>query len=156
MAKNPHELLAFWDFNDADSANVSVDSVGGSMGGMLGATYSADALGRTGQAGDTALDTSAGPFIVSDESLQVVEGTLPATQMQFLNRAQAADAVTFSFWQKLNSVTNSSSLWAVADGAGGERAAQVHVPWSNGTIYFDTAGCCDDTQRIAGPPPRGA
>jgi hypothetical protein len=23
-----------------------------------------------------------------------------------------------------------------------------HIPWSDGTIYWDTSGCCDGTQRI--------
>ncbi len=137
-------LLAMWDFNDANSTDVAVDVVSGSIGRLEGAAYTADAGGRTGQAGDYGLDGSGGQVIVDD------------VNALFLNEAQAVDQVTFSFWQNLNSVVNSSSFWTTADGAGGERAAQGHVPWGNGTIFFDSAGCCDGgTQRISGPPPEG-
>ena len=33
---------------------------------------------------------------------------------------------------------------------GHSRGFQAHVPWSDNTVYFDTAGCCDGvTQRIS-------
>jgi len=28
------------------------------------------------------------------------------------------------------------------EGADGKRGISSHIPWSNGIIYFDNAGCC--------------
>ena len=144
----PSALVAYWDFNDADHASsfgASVDSVGAVQGYFNGAVLTGDKQGRTGRSGDRALDTSGGDLVVSGEQ-----------DMAFLNKAQASDTVTFSFWQKLNSLTESSAFLALANGAGGDWAAQAAVPWSGDTIYFDTAGCCDEsTQRLSGPAPNG-
>lgn len=141
---NPHLLLALWDFNDSDSTDVAVDGFGGALGTIQGGAYTADGGGRTGQAGDTAFDGSTGQVIVDGPNVA------------FMNEAQAVDKVTFSFWQNLNSVVSSSSFWATATGAGGDRAAQAHVSWGDGNYYFDTAGCCDGaTQRLSGPAPEG-
>ncbi len=141
---NPYKLLALWDFNDAETTGVALDVVGGAAGRIEGAAYTADGEGRTGQAGDFAIDGSGGQVIVD------------GVNAEFLNEAQAADQITFSFWQQLNSVVDSSTFWTTADGDGGDRAAQAHVPWSDGNLYFDTSGCCDmGTQRLSGPAPQG-
>jgi hypothetical protein len=61
------------------------------------------------------------------------------------------DQVAVSFWQKLEFTSDSSSFWVASPSSNnGERGFQAHVPWSNGDIYFDTAGCCDPPQRING------
>ena len=74
------------------------------------------------------------------------------TKAGFLNKTGARDQVSFVYWQKWDvPVRNSSSFWSRAEGM--DRAAQVHTPWGNGTIYFDsTGGCCDAaTQRTQFP-----
>jgi len=56
--------------------------------------------------------------------------------------------LSMAMWLKKYDIANGSAFWA-AD-AGGNRLFQAHVPWSDDTIYFDTAGCCDPaTQRIS-------
>ena len=62
---------------------------------------------------------------------------------EFLNIASSVDTVTIAFWQKNYSIPSTSSFWAEPG-----RAMQAHVPWSNGEIYWDTAGCCGGGQRI--------
>ena len=59
------------------------------------------------------------------------------------------DQVAVSFWQKQLAAGDSSSFWAHSPSSNnGERGFQAHVPWGDGQIYFDTAGCCDGTQRL--------
>jgi hypothetical protein len=55
-------------------------------------------------------------------------------------------------WQKLYQTANSSLFWGVSPSSNGSaRGFQMHTPWSNNSIYFDTAGCCDAlTQRLNG------
>lgn len=105
---------------------------------VAGAKHSADAKGHTGKAGDYAMDfgNKAGVVNVADAS--------------FLNEGAAKDTMTFSVWEKLTAVTDASAFWANSPSSNnGTRGWQAHLPWSNGSIYFDTAGCCDaDVQRI--------
>ncbi len=143
--ERPYALAALWDFDDTDSASIAFDRFQGAVGRITpGGTYTASGAGRTGQAGDAAFDGSTGQVVVDQANVG------------FMDEAQAADKVTFSFWQNLNSVVSSSSFWTTATGAGGDRAAQAHVSWGDGNYYFDTAGCCDGaTQRLSGPAPEG-
>ena len=54
-----------------------------------------------------------------------------------------------SFWQIATAVGNTSSFWIHSPSAGAnERGFQAHVPWGNGTIYFDQSGCCGGNQRV--------
>lgn len=40
--------------------------------------------------------------------------------------------------------------WGASPSLGSDtRAIQTHLPWVDGTVYYDTYGCCDVTQRIA-------
>jgi hypothetical protein len=90
-------------------------------------------VGRTGAANDQSVDL--GP----DSAGQAVY----VTNAVFLNAGAAIDRLSVSFWQKLYDVAASSAFWAVAPSAPGGRGYQGHTPWSNGNLYFDTAGCCD-------------
>ncbi|MGK0188616.1 MAG: hypothetical protein ACI9R3_004427, partial [Verrucomicrobiales bacterium] len=94
-----------------------------------------DAGGRTGSGGDYAMNFAAG-------------GSVLITEVDFLDDIGAVDQMTVSFWQKTEGTPNASSFWITADGF--DRAAQAHVPWSNGQIYFDTAGgcCAAGSQRL--------
>ena len=138
------QLLAWWDFDDIGDPANALDSAAGHTGALLGgAAYTADAGGRTATAGDYGMDfgtTNGGQ-------------TVHVADANFLNEASVFDEITISFWQKLSGTSNSSSFWAVAPSSGGNsRGIQAHTPWGNGTVYFDSAGCCDPTQRIAGNP----
>ena len=115
------------------------DSVASRIGTFLGgSSYTASGGGHTGKAGDLAADFGAsgtGPVYVKDAA--------------FLNTIAAKDEMTFALWIKEYSLQASSAFWAQSTSLA-ERGWQAHVPWSDGTIYFDTAGCCDgSTQRIS-------
>ena len=121
-----------WTFQTAAYKGPILDKVQGYPALLMGAaSQTADQGGRTGTAGDFGLDTgvSAGVGYVPDAT--------------FLNAATADDTLTIAFWQQLRSVVASSSIWANSTSSpSANRGFQAHVPWSDSTIYFDTAGCC--------------
>ena len=115
------------------------DKVKSYVGELKGSKFTDDGLGRTGKAGDRAIDLTqaGGPVYVKDAS--------------FLNAASANDEMTFAIWIKKYDMANSSAFWVNSPSSSGTaRGWQAHTPWSNNSIYFDTAGCCDgSTQRIS-------
>ena len=65
-------------------------------------------------------------------------------------------ALTVGFWmageESAAAPRNQSAFWAVGVEGETDRAFQAHVPWSNGTVFFDVGGCCNqDNQRLQGP-----
>ncbi|MGY8686306.1 MAG: LamG-like jellyroll fold domain-containing protein, partial [Verrucomicrobiales bacterium] len=121
-------LIAYWDFNGAGDP---VDLVNGTVAALTGGADYGD--GYEGGAIDFGA-TDEGQTLVVDPSI--------------LAPIVARDKLTISYWQNLHNVANSSAFWADAAVAG-DRAFQAHTPWSNGSVYFDTAGCCDPPQRIS-------
>ena len=121
--------VAFWNFD-----GTTEDWAFGAMGELRnGAVFTDDSY--EGQA----LDLTDG----GNQHMHVASASA-------LNIAASIDEVTITFWQKLNSTPNTSSFWAFSPttSAGG-RSMQAHVPWGNGNIYWDTAGCCNGgAQRI--------
>jgi hypothetical protein len=116
-------LLASWDFNEG-----TVDSVSGIEGALVGGATLTDGTLDVRAAGNSAM---------------LVEDAV------FLNIASAMNKLTVAFWQSSASIPSTSSFWAYSPSTGaGGRAAQGHVPWSNGHIYWDTAGCCGGDTRI--------
>ena len=66
-----------------------------------------------------------------------------------LSAANTNDAMSVSFWQFNNQVKNSSTFWVHSPAAGAnDRGFQAHVPWGNGTVFFDQSGCCNPAQRL--------
>ena len=133
--------VATWSFTAGTYNGITVDSVGGYKGLLLGAAViSADGVGHTGKAGDRAIDLTkkGGPVAVFDDKFLGVA-----------NAATANDELTVSFWQKKYDVADSSAFTLDSPSAGNNRNFHAHVPWSNQNVYFDTVGCCDGaTQRI--------
>ena len=121
------QLLAHWTFDENTN-----DSVNGIVGENVEGSLTE---GKNGQ-GFT------GGYV------NVTEGA------DIFNVASGQNAMTVVFWQKNNATPNSSSFWFHSPTTGaGQRAFQAHAPWGNGSIFFDTAGCCDGgTQRINGDP----
>jgi hypothetical protein len=112
---------------------------------MLGrVAISADAGGRTGVAGDRSAD-----YGTAGGAAPALLGTDPAF-LSAVNAAMATDTLTVSFWQKKYNNNASSAFWFSAPTAmQGMRGFQAHTPWSDGTVYFDSAGCClGDVSRI--------
>ena len=121
--------VAFWNFD-----GTTEDWAFGAMGELRnGAVFTDDSY--EGQA----LDLTDG----GNQHMHVANASA-------LNIEASIDEVTITFWQKLNSTPNTSSFWAFSPTASsGGRAMQAHAPWSNGNIYWDTAGCCNGgTQGI--------
>jgi len=118
---------------------VTRDKTSGKLGFIVaGAKHTADAGGHSGKAGDYAMDFGAAAGVVN-----VVDAS-------FLNDGAKADSMTFSVWEKLRNVRDASAFWGNSPSSNNStRGWQAHIPWSNGNIYFDTAGCCTaDSQRI--------
>ena len=102
-----------------------------------GSTFTPGGGGRTGAASDHAVEFGAGT------------GPVHIADAGFLNQAAANDEMTFAVWAKKPAIENNSVFWAVSPSSGaGQRGWQVHLPWSNNQIYFDTVGCCNADQRI--------
>jgi len=106
-----------------------------------GSVFTPAGGGHTGQATDYAVD-----FGMGTGPVRVQDGA-------FLNQASVNDEMTFAFWTKKYDTVNSSAFWGLSPSSNeGGRGFQAHVPWSDGNIYFDTAGCCDAaTQRVVAP-----
>src|SRR5688572_12116243 len=145
QAANPAAPIAFWDFNDASNPAATLDKVASYSGALMnGAVFTADAAGRTGQAGDRAIDfgpTDADQAVVIDD----------ATLLDKLNNDVAgADAVTISFWVKWSvNVANSSAFWVVSPSSpNAQRGMHAETPFGNGNIPWDTGGTAANTQRI--------
>ena len=133
-------FLALLYATTADAALVSyypfdtnlVDVWGGNNGTSAAETH-AVVMGRA------ALDTNPGSSHVK----------VASTTGAWAGNAVANDQITFSFWQLDSSGANSSTFWGFAPTAGGgNRGAQAHSPWGNGTLFWDTAGCCGGSQRL--------
>ena len=141
------DLLAYWNFDDASSPTITLDSVNNYSGSLEGgAAYTADLGGHSGQVGDRGMD-----FGTTDGGQ-----TVHIANASFLNSATVDDEITISFWQKLSAVTSSSTFWAASpSSSNNQRGMQIHLPWSDGTIYYDSAGCCGSTTRATAPPPGG-
>lgn len=97
------------------------------------------------------------PKVVFDQDAQldVIEfdgsftlGVLPPV---FDNRQE----LTVMFWAKGDDALPqaTAAFWLEGPGAGG-RVALVHLPWSNGNVYFDAGdgSCCPDRIYTAVPP----
>lgn len=135
----PSALVAYWDFNDSTNPKVAKDAIRSTPGAFQAATaFTADSGGFSGAAGDRAVDFGAA---AGGTYVRVSDGS-------FMNLAGVTDTLTVTFWQKRHAQNDSSAFWANSTTAGGGRGAQAHAPWSNGRIYFDTAGCCNSDQRI--------
>ncbi|GAA5497576.1 hypothetical protein Rhal01_03772 [Rubritalea halochordaticola] len=141
-------LAALWKFDKNLAGDAAVaDVIGGAAGNYAGgAGLSVDSLGRSGQAGDKALDlgTAGNGKYISVENVA------------FLQQAAGDGKLTISFWQKLNQTGKyMSSFWALSPTSGSNnRGMQAHTPWSNGIIYFD-AGGTSSVNRVSGGAPVG-
>lgn len=125
---------AEWSFSIPPLTKDKISGIAGLMTGA--ATWTADKGGFTGAAGDYALDLTPGGASVL------------VNNVGFMNTAAADDKVSVSIWQNRYDVSNGNIFWFNATTGG--RGFQAHAPWGDGTIYFDTAGCCGgDTQRIS-------
>lgn len=95
--------MTAWSFETAEYKVGIVDKVQGYPVWLMGAAKQTDDMGgRTGAAGDRALDAGTGAGAGG--------GFVP--NASFLNAATADDSLTIAFFQKLRSVRAGSSVWA--------------------------------------------
>lgn len=138
------DLLAYWDFNDGSNTAQSVDLINDYVGELSeGTTFSEDAVGHTGEAGDLAIYMGTEPNAGTGVTVELGE---------FFNLTALNDQFTISFWQKLDAGQPTGSTSSVgASRYGVDRAIMVHAPFTNGQIYFDHGG--GTTNRINGAAP---
>lgn len=134
-------LIAHWDFERVEADGVTIRaSTGNYAGEISGEAVLTDPTGGRPMGGGRGFDGSqANPGWLL---IQAEGDENPMTA------AAADDSMTIVLWQKNISNINSSSFWAIGEGF--DRAFQFHIPWSDGTIYFDTAGgcCAAPAQRL--------
>ena len=135
-------LLGFWDCNDAARPGSAVDASGRGMTGTIrSATYTADRGGRSGRPGDRALS------FAGTGSVEVRGANLGA-----FDSITQKNAVALSAWVYGSAAQPAASylFYAGSDtSGGGTRVLGAHVPWSDSTLYWDSAGCCEpDRHRI--------
>jgi hypothetical protein len=140
---DPDDALGIWNFDNPAVASRSDDLVAGTAIHFEGTTaFSADSAGRSGQAGDRALNFGT----TGSNAARLTD----AAFMALLNdRNLAGDQISVVFWQRWSTGTsNSSTVWFRSAGAG-NRGFQSHLPWGDGTIFFDHSGCCaSPAQRL--------
>ncbi len=154
------ELIAYWNFDSLS------DVWGGHTGVLIGDAVLADG-GRFGQALDTTADTTSA-FAIFDgdpdtkpgagwsEGKLIADAPVDEALFEEINEKIAGrDQLSITYWQRnVDARKNQNAFWLVSPespgGGGGNRGAQGHTPWGNGTIFFDTAGCCGVDTRISG------
>ena len=133
---NGNGPLGYWNFNSNAVPAQAVDATGrGLTGTVVNATYSADAGGHTGQAGDRAMNF-AGTGVVNvtganSGAFDAITTRNAVAISAWIYGAATQPAPTYLFFAGSNS-----------DGSG-IRVLDAHLPWSDQIIYWDTAGCCD-------------
>src|SRR5262245_26383187 len=133
------ELLLFYTFNDDSNPQVAIDETGsGNDGSIFVATYTDPGMGRTGGAEARALEFGSPGSASSGSMDSAVSGAF--------DTLTANDTATIALWI-LGSDSQPVNQWTFWFGPG--RQLGSHAPWSDGTIYFDVAGCCNANQRLS-------
>jgi len=135
------QLVTGWDFNSQPNGDEIRSADGKYTGIIVGdAQVVSDGRPNGGGNGFDVSEANAGYLLLEAEGKD-----------NPMNLAAEEDQVSIVVWQKNFSNINSSSFWAVSETQG--RHFQFHIPWSNGNIYFDTMGCCNEpTQRVYAAP----
>ncbi|MBM3844734.1 MAG: hypothetical protein FJ405_00415 [Verrucomicrobia bacterium] len=143
-AANETGLLAWWNFNSSSDRTIPEATGSGHPGTLTGAAaLTADRGGRTALAGDRALNLGATGNGARMEVPDVRDGWMDSTRTQ--------NAVTFSLWIFGDSTQpgQGSVFWGSGGLNGsGARAAQAHLPWSDGVAYWDTGGTDSSLHRV--------
>jgi hypothetical protein len=129
-----------WSFTTLTYSGPTKDTVAARPAIITGTShYTADAGGKTGQAGDYGMD------------LTPRGGALINLDASWANAGTTKDELSVVFWQKKYDTAASSAFWFNSpESADSARGFQAHNPWDNGNIYFDTGGASD----TAVPPTR--
>jgi hypothetical protein len=141
------DLLGYYDFDDNTDPAVAPASGGIAPAAAITgpAAFSADMGGRSGAAGDYALDL--GATAGSGAFARVPAG--PHFDLALMTNSMAVSFWQFNLGDGVGGFFPTTAFWvdsptAAADG----RGFQVHAPWDDGTLYFDQSGCCGAGQRV--------
>ena len=134
------EVLLFYDFNDVSTGKAIDTSGNGNDGSLKLAQFTEDEGGRTGMAGDFAVD------LLGDQDSAYVD--VPTARGGAFDSLTANDAATITLWAfgGENQPQNNIGFWF-----GPNRQLSSHIPWGNGRIFFDVGGF---SQRISAPLPQ--
>lgn len=148
-------LAAYWDFNDASNPALTTDSSGNARHGTVegGATFSAGGGGRTGAAGDRAMN------FPNSASARVRIASAATGAFDALTSANACAISVWIFGDASQPAPDSLFFAGSNIDGSGERSLNAHVPWSDSVIYWDTANfgdCCSGNSRISAPEPNAA
>ncbi|MBQ46510.1 MAG: hypothetical protein CMP10_03290 [Zetaproteobacteria bacterium] len=117
-------MIAFFDFDDLEGV------ADGAILGLRAKLYGGAKAANDDERGKV-LDLSKGGYALTNNG-------------DFLYNAAAVDKITVAFWQKKNQLVDGTSFYVDKS-----RFILGHAPWGNQQVYFDTAGCCDESkQRI--------
>jgi len=132
-------LLAYWSYNDATVADQALDQIHGFVARFEGVSaYTGNGGGRSGQAGDRAVD-------LGTNGTSVVRNTAG----QWLSAVGPNDAITVSFWERWTTpVANSFGFHGTSPSSAQSRGASAHSPYGDGQVYWDTGGVTAGTMRI--------
>ena len=139
-------LVLFYDFNDATNTAQAADLSGNARHGTVegGADFTASASGRTGLAGDRAMN-------FPNTGTNRVRVAAAATGG--LDSISSADAVSVSVWIFGDAAQPQQDSIFYCDGTTtgtGSRLLNAHVPWTDAVVYWDCAGF-GAGQRISFP-----
>ena len=141
------DLLLFYDFDDASDPTFVLDTGDdGNDAEIFGAEYTEPGGGRTGGDTDRALDFMGDQDNVYIDVLSAMDGAFESIVEN--------DAATITMWLfgGESQPQNNFVFW-FADGDTDPRQLGAHVPWGNGNIFLDVAGCCDANQRLTANEP---
>jgi len=140
-ATPPNLVTNTWSFTIGSYGGYAHDVMHNYLAMFLNSShYSLAGGGHTGAAGDRSLDLGTD----GQSGATVVDPPFLAAA----NSAAASNILSASFWLKQPVLANNSGVWFNSPSVG--RDFQAHTPYSSpGTIYFDTAGCCNAPQRIS-------
>jgi hypothetical protein len=134
------ELVVFYDFNDASNPGVALDKSGNDIhGDVIDAEYTPDGGGWTGQAGDRAMDFGEFNNFAYVDIVGAADGVFQGLSDN--------DQATVAMWI-FGGDEQPVDQWTFYAGPG--RQLGSHIPWGNGIVYFDVAGCCGANTRING------
>ena len=127
------DLLGYWTFDDAAGSATALDYSGNANhGAITGATYTADAGGATGSAGDRAMDFGTNANVYNVQIGNAATGAFDSVTTN--------NAATISLWVNgALSNPHQNTNFGFYDNSNA-RQLQAHLPWSNSTIYWDVAG----------------
>ena len=133
-------LLLEGDKENTPAPQVALDSSGNGNHGVYRGNSSRTDSGRTG--GGLSFDGTSGTYMALNTADDGAFDTIFDEQ-----------AFTVAFWMNggENQPSNNSAFWAAGIEGATDRAFQAHVPWGNGSVFFDIGGCCGGTQRVSAP-----